>query len=80
MPLPTPLLALPPVQVSTLERADWLFQFDVLRQIHIDKIYQKMGNYQHLDIAVFNVVYTEQHPYQKGKYQLAVTAEFVMQR
>ena len=50
----------------------------MLRQIHIDKIDEKVRHYQRLYIAVLHIVDTEQRPDQEGKYQLLVTAVFVM--
>ena len=50
----------------------------MLRQIHINKIDQKMGKYQSLNIAVFDIINAENDPDQKGKYQLMQTAIFIM--
>ena len=39
-----------------------------------------MGDYNRLNIAVLNIVNTEHDPDKEGKYELAVTPVFVMQR
>jgi hypothetical protein len=50
----------------------------MLRQIQADKIDQEMGNDERFDIAVFDIINTEDNPDQKSEYQFAQAIIFVM--